>query len=99
MRDALLVFAVTVYATFPLPVPLVPTLTVIQASLLFAVQLHPAPAVTTTDPLAPIDAVNVKETGEIAATHDMPAWVTVKLCPATIRVLVREAALMLAATL
>jgi hypothetical protein len=65
VRDALLVFAATLYATFPLPVPVAPTPTVIQASLLAAVQLHPALAVTTTFPLAPIDAVNVDETGEI----------------------------------
>jgi hypothetical protein len=66
VRDALLVFAATLYATFPLPVPVAPTPTVIQASLLTAVQLHPALAVTTTFPLAAIDAVNVDESGEIA---------------------------------
>jgi hypothetical protein len=66
VRDALLVFAATLYATFPLPVPVAPTPTVIQASLLTAVQLHPALAVTTTFPLAAIDAVNVDESGEMA---------------------------------
>jgi hypothetical protein len=65
VRDVLLVLAATLYATFPLPVPVAPTPIVIQASLLAAVQLHPALAVTTTFPLAAIDAVNEDESGEI----------------------------------
>ena len=38
--------------TVPLPVPLAPALIVIHASLLVAVQLQPAPAVTPTFPVA-----------------------------------------------
>lgn len=49
-------------------------------------------------PLAPIDAVNVDEVGEIAETHDVPGWVTVKLCPAIVRVAVRGTEPVLAAT-
>jgi len=62
---ALPVFAATLYATFPLPVPAAPTPTVTHESLLMAVQLHPALAVTATLPLAPIDAVKVIDAGEI----------------------------------
>jgi hypothetical protein len=79
VRVALPVFAATLYATFPLPVPVAPTLTVIHGSLLTAVQLHPVVAVTATFPLAPIEAANVDEVGEIADTHEAAASVTVKV--------------------
>jgi hypothetical protein len=72
---------------------------VIQASLLTPVQVHPAVAVTTTLPLAPIDAVNVDEVGEIAETHEVPGCVTVKAWPAIVRVAVRGTEPVLAATL
>ena len=73
MRGALPVFAATLYATVAFPVPVAPTPTVIQLSLLTAVQRHAAPATTDIAPLAPIDAVSVEEVGEIADTHDAPA--------------------------
>jgi len=72
---------------------------VIHGSLLTAVQLHPALAVTATVPLAPIDAANVDDSGEMAETHDGAACVTVKLWPAIVRVPVRVADPVLAATL
>jgi len=72
---------------------------VIQASLLVAVQLHPAGAVTVTAPLAAIDPVNVDDVGEIPETHDVPGCVTEKLCPPMVTVPVRGAAPVLAATL
>jgi hypothetical protein len=60
------VFAATVYEMLPLPVPVAPAPMVIHELLLAAVQLHPALAVTTTLPLAPIDPLNVDDVGEIA---------------------------------
>lgn len=82
-----------------MPVPVAPTLTVIHGALLVVVQLHPVAAVTATDPLAPIDAVKVVDTGEIAETHDAPAWVTVKVCCPMVSVAVREVGAVLAVTL
>jgi hypothetical protein len=46
------VFAATLYVTVPLPVPLEAPVMVIHASLLVAVQAHPAGAVTVTVPLS-----------------------------------------------
>jgi len=47
------VFAATLYVTVPFPLPDAPATTVIQLALLAAVQLHPAVAVTATEPLPP----------------------------------------------
>ena len=47
------VFAATLNATVPLPLPLAPAVTVIHAALPLAVQLHPSPAVTATVPVSP----------------------------------------------
>lgn len=99
VRVALVVFAATLYATVPFPVPVAPTPTVIQATLLVAVQLHPVGAVTVTAPLTAIDDINVDETGEMAETQDAPVCVTVKLCPAIVNVPVRPVVAVLAATL
>ena len=46
-------FDATLYMTVPFPVPDAPLTTVIQLALLTAVQLHPAVAVTATEPLPP----------------------------------------------
>jgi hypothetical protein len=72
---------------------------VIQESLLTAVQLHPALAVTVMLPLAPIDAVRVEDSGEMAETHDAAACVTVNVWPPTVMVAERAAASELTATL
>src|SRR4029079_405866 len=51
VREVVFGLAATLYVTVPLPVPLAPVPMVIHASLLAAVQLQPAPAVTATFPL------------------------------------------------
>jgi hypothetical protein len=48
MREVVRVFAATVSATVPLPLPLAPLVTVIQGVLLAAVQAQPARLVTAT---------------------------------------------------
>lgn len=62
---------------------------VIHASLLAAVQLHSAPAVTATVSVVPVKTTLV-ETGEIVDTQGAPACVTVKVLPPIVRVPVRE---------
>ena len=98
VRDVADVFAVTLYATFPFPVPLAPTPIVIQASLLTAVQLQVAAAVTETLPLPAIDVVRFKDVGEIVVVHGSPACVTVNVCPPMITVPMRVVVLLFAAT-
>src|SRR5260370_566473 len=46
-------FGATEKLTVPLPAPLAPAVIVIQLTLLTAIQLHPAPDVTVTDPGPP----------------------------------------------
>jgi hypothetical protein len=70
-----------------------------QASLLVAVQLQPAPAVTVIEPLMAIDDVRFDDVGAIVNAHGAPACVTVKLCPPIVIVPVREVVPVLAATL
>ena len=72
---------------------------VIQASLLVAVQLQPVPAVTVTVPVAATDDVKFNDVGAIVNVQGAPAWVTVKVCPPTVIVPVRDDVLVLAATL
>jgi len=83
----------------PFPLPLAPEVTVIQASLLVAVQLQLEPAMTLMLPVAAIDDVRFDDVGEIVNVHGAPAWVTVKVCPPIVIVPVREAVLVFAATL
>jgi hypothetical protein len=82
----------------PLPVPLVPALTVSHAALLVAVQPQPATAVTVTVPL-PADESGFAEVGAMVAAHGTPAWVTVKVRPPTVSVPVRGLVVVFAATL
>jgi len=82
-----------------LPLPEAPAVTVIQASLLVAVQLHPVPAVTVTVPVVATDVVRFDEVGAIVNVQGAPAWVTVKVCPPIVIVLVRDVVPALAATL
>ena len=53
LRDEAAVLAVAVALTAPLPDPLAPLVTVNHAALLVAVHVHPAGAVSVTDPLPP----------------------------------------------
>jgi len=75
-----------------------PAVTVIHASLLVAVQPHPADALTVTTLDAP-EAAAVVDMGESVDTHGTPACVTVKLWPPIVIVPLRDAVLVLAATL
>ena len=97
VRAALEAFAVTEYDTVPLAVPDAPWVTVIQPSLLTAVQLQPLAAVTVTAPLEapPRRSADV---GEIVALHGAPACVTVKVLPAIVSVPVRGVVAVFAAT-
>ena len=82
-----------------MPLPDTPAVTVSHASLLTAVQLQPVPAVTVTEPVVATDVLRFDEVGAMVKVHGAPAWVTVKVCPAIVRVPVREEVLVLAATL
>jgi len=81
-----------------LPLPEAPAVTVIQASLLTAVQLQPVPAVTVTVPVVAAE-VGFNDVGEIVNVQGTPACVTVKVWPPIVMVPVRELVLALAATL
>ena len=82
-----------------MPVPLAPAPIVIHASLLVAVQLQPAPAVTVIEPLAASDDGRLFEVGEIVSVHETPACVTVNVCPPMVIVPLRELVPVFAATL
>ena len=66
--------------------------------MLVAVQLQPVPAVTVTVPVVAVDDVRFDEVGEIVNVQGTPACVTVKVCPAIVRVPVRELVPVLAVT-
>ena len=72
----------------PLPLPLAPLVTVIQLSLLAAVQAQPAPEVTFVEPVPPA-ATTDKLFDEIANVHPAAACVTVNVWPATVNVPLR----------
>jgi len=65
--------------------------------LLAAVQAHPVSEVTVTVPVPPVEPV-FTEAGEMEYVQLAPAWVTVKVFPATARVPDRVEVLLLAAT-
>jgi hypothetical protein len=72
----------------PLPLPLAPPVTVIQAALLAAVHAHPVGVVTADDPVvaaAPADWL----AGAIEYVQAAAACVTVNVCPAIVNVPVR----------
>jgi hypothetical protein len=79
-------------------VPVPPAVTVIQASLLVAVQPHPVDALTVTT-LEPPEAAAVVDVGESADTHETPAWVIVNVCPPIVIVPIRDVVFVFAATL
>ena len=90
------VFAATLKPTVPLPDPVAPLVTVIQAALLAAVQVHPVAADTA---LLPLAAAAVKDwlVGEIEGEHTAAACVTVNVAPAIVSVPVRLDATVFAA--
>lgn len=99
VREAVPALGATSYVTEPLPVPDVPALIVIHASLLVAAQLHPVAAVTVTvPPVMPVDTTLV-EVGEIVGTHVAAACVMVKTLPPIVSVPVRDAVVGFAVTL
>jgi len=84
----------------PLPLPLAPAVTASQlVSLLTAVQLQPALAVTVTVPVVAADVARFDEVGAMVNVQGAPACVTVNVCPPIVMVLVRDDVLVLAATL
>jgi hypothetical protein len=91
------VFAATVYATVPFPVPLPPLVTVIHDALLAPV--HPQPVVVVTTLVKdPPDAGAVCEFGDIVKLQ-VPLCVTVSVRPAIVNVPVRAVVEVCAATL
>jgi len=82
----------------PLPDPVAPPVSVIQAALLAAVHAQPVARVTVLLPLPPA-AENDCVVGEIDAVHGAAACVTVNVAPAIVSVPVRLDATVFAATL
>ena len=78
---------------------LAPAVIVIHASLLVAVQLQPAPAVTVTVQVVAADVVKFDDVGRMVKVQGAPACVTVKVCPPIVTVPVRDVVLVFAATL
>ena len=82
-----------------MPLPLAPEVTVIQVSLLVAVQEQPAPALTATVPVVAADVVRFEEVGAIVNVQGAPACVTVNVSSPIVTVPVRDVVPALAATL
>ena len=78
------VLAAAVQFTVPLPLPLLPEVTVNHGALLEAVQAHPVPAVTLTLPVPP-PACALPLGGAIENVH-APVWFTVKVWPPIVSV-------------
>jgi hypothetical protein len=81
-----------------LPLPVAPAVMVTQLALLVAIHAQPVAAVTVTVPVPAAD-VGLADAGEIAGVHAVPACVIVKVLPPIVSVAVRDAVLVLAATL
>jgi len=58
-------------------------------SLDVAVQLHPAPALTLSEPVVAAGNARFEEAGEIENVHGAPGWLTVNVWPAIVSVPVR----------
>ena len=97
-RCDVVMLGATVKLTEPLPEPVAPAVTVIQGTLLTAVQEQPVVVVTAVDPFAPAAGTDWLE-GEIENEHPTPACVTVNACPAIVNVPLRCDELVLAAAL
>jgi len=85
VRALALGFAATVKPTDPLPLPLLPLVTVIQPTLAAADQGQPAPEVTLVEP-APPAAVTDKLLDAIANVQPTPACVTMNVWPPIVSV-------------
>jgi len=81
-----------------LPLPEDAPLIVSQGESLVAVHAQPVAADTGATPVKP-DAPTLADVGENVGTHGNPAWVTVKVLPATVSVPVRGVLVVFAATL
>ena len=88
----------TLRTTVPLPVPLAPDATAIQAASLVAVQPHAGPVVTDTLTLPPV-AATVWLSGDTPYVHASPSWLMVNVWPATAIVARRVAGVGFAAML
>jgi hypothetical protein len=97
-RAVVVGFAVTLYVTDPLPLPVAPALMVIQAALSVAVHAHPVTAVTATVFVLAAKPT-LADTGAIVGAHGAPAWVTVKVLSPTVSVPVRAVVVGFAVTL
>jgi hypothetical protein len=97
-RAVVVGFAVTVYVTDPLPLPVAPALMVTQAALAVAVHAHPVGEVTATVFVLAAKPT-LADTGAIVGAQGAPAWVTVKVLPPTVSVPVRAVVVGLAVTL
>ena len=84
VRVVVRALAATLSDTVPLPVPVAPAVTVIQLALLVAVRAHPVVPVTVTDTGPPAAATLCDVGDRLNAPHTVPAWVTVKFCPAIV---------------
>jgi hypothetical protein len=73
--------AVTEKPTAPEPLVVLPLVTVIHAVLLAAVHVHPDEAVTATDPPPAVDATAIAPVASVKV-QDVPACVTLTVCPA-----------------
>jgi hypothetical protein len=98
VRTELVVLGATVKLAEPLPEPDAPAVTVIQVTLLTAVQAQPVVVVTVVDALPPAAGTDWLE-GEIANEHGAAAWVTVNVWLAIVIVPVRGLVAVLAAAL
>ena len=72
----------------PLPAPVPPLVTVIQAAPLDAVQLQPPGEATDTDPLFAVAGTDC-DVGVTEKLHVVPACVTSAVCPPTDKVALR----------
>jgi hypothetical protein len=94
---AMPVFAATLYPTDPLPLPLLPEVTVSHEALLLAVHVQPLAVVTATERLLPPPATTdwvvglMKEAQGDGAAVPAAGWTAVTGWPPTIRVPVRNA--------
>jgi hypothetical protein len=89
-------FAATVNATLPFPVPFAPDVIDSQLALLVAVQPQPLPAITLTEPLPPASGA-VKDDSDNDNVQPVPC-VTVNVRPAIVIVALRDGPLVAATT-
>ncbi len=82
-RGAAFGFAPMLNVVDPLPLPLAPPVTVIQALLLEAVQAHPVGEVTVDEPVVAAEDTDWLD-GEMPNVHGAAACVTVKVWPAIV---------------